>query len=376
MAIAITPASQYSPFSQNDDLHFMALAQRLALKGLGRTGENPSVGAVIIDPLTQHILGAAYTAEGGRPHGEPQAIMQAGEKAKGAILYVTLEPCAHFGKTPPCADAIIKAGIERVVIGMLDPDPRTCGQGRDRLIAAGVKVDILPQKAASALQLSLLSHSHKILRNRPFITVKMAMSADGFIAAKQGKRVAISSPQTNAFTHLLRASHNGILVSGTTWNNDKPSLNVRLKGMEKYSPQPFILSQQAMDISTKSSNDAALSTIHLTATKGDKASLEAALNEIASTHNITRLLIETGAQLFAQMIAFSLADRVILYRSQTKEITQGVKAFTPDSDSNFMTLPHYINTNAFQRGEDDIRIFWHQRYQNLIENATLPYEEF
>src|ERR1700759_4574618 len=170
------------------DQRFMQLALALGRRGLGRTWPNPAVGAVIVKDGV--IVGRGWTQPGGRPHGEPEALRRAGEAARGATLYVTLEPCSHFGKSPPCADAVIAAGIKRVVAAIEDPNPEVAGQGHARLRAAGITVDV--GLCAAEATFDHAGHFRRIRDKRPHVILKLAVSPDGKIAAAGGKTVAIT----------------------------------------------------------------------------------------------------------------------------------------------------------------------------------------
>jgi diaminohydroxyphosphoribosylaminopyrimidine deaminase/5-amino-6-(5-phosphoribosylamino)uracil reductase len=221
------------------DLNFMRLALALGRRNLGITQPNPSVGAVVVDPESGTILAAAATAPGGRPHAEPLALAQAGEAARGATLYVTLEPCSHHGRTPPCTDAILAAGIGRVVSAMDDPDPRVAGRGHALLRAAGVAVEtgLCREEAARDHR----GHSFRVTRGRPMLHLKLARTRDGFAAGAGTERLRITGPVTDGAVHLWRARADAILVGIGTARADDPSLTVRLPGLAALSPQRIVL---------------------------------------------------------------------------------------------------------------------------------------
>ncbi|MEM8633126.1 MAG: bifunctional diaminohydroxyphosphoribosylaminopyrimidine deaminase/5-amino-6-(5-phosphoribosylamino)uracil reductase RibD [Pseudomonadota bacterium] len=206
----------------------MALALSLGRRGLGRVWPNPAVGCVIVG-ASGRILGRGVTAPGGRPHAEVQALAQAGEAARGSTAYVGLEPCAHHGKTPPCAEALVTAGVARVVSAMEDPDPRVDGGGHAILRKAGIEVvtGVLEAEAR---------HDHigfltRITAGRPMVTLKLATSLDGRIATASGESQWITGPAARRCVHGLRAAHDGVLVGGGTARADNPSLTVRGLGM-------------------------------------------------------------------------------------------------------------------------------------------------
>ena len=229
--------AQKSRASKAADQRFMQLALTLGRRGQGRTWPNPAVGAVVVKDGV--IVGRGWTQPGGRPHAEPEALQRAGEAARGATLYVTLEPCSHFGKSPPCADAIIAAGIARVVSAIEDPNPEVAGKGHARLRAAGIAVDVGLCAAEAAHDHA--GHFRRIRDKRPHVILKLAVSSDDKIGAAGGKPVAITGEAARARVHLLRAQCDAILVGIGTVLADDPLLTCRLPGMEARSPVRVVL---------------------------------------------------------------------------------------------------------------------------------------
>lgn len=234
------------------DKRFLNAALRLARKHQGLTGTNPSVGCVVVAQTENgaRIVGSGVTAEGGRPHAEPPALAEAGEFAKGATAYVTLEPCAHHGKTPPCAQNLIDSGVARVVTAITDPDNRVNGQGHQMLIDAGVEVTQMDggEAALRVMQGYLKARTS----SRPFITLKMAMNEDGLIGSSQEDNLRISSHVSSRQTHLHRARHDAILVGSGTALLDDPSLDCRLPGLGSRSPIRILLDEKSkLDENTK-----------------------------------------------------------------------------------------------------------------------------
>ncbi|SPF76029.1 Riboflavin biosynthesis protein RibD [Aliiroseovarius pelagivivens] len=220
------------------DLRYMRLALSLARRGLGRVWPNPAVGCVIV--RDDRIVGRGWTQPGGRPHAEPVALAQAGAAAKGATAYVTLEPCAHHGKTPPCAEALIAAGVSRVVCALGDPDPRVDGGGFEKLRAAGIEVETgLCETDARADQAGFLS---RVTRGRPMLTLKLASSFDGRIATASGESQWITGPEARRHVHAMRASHDAVMVGAGTARDDDPSLTVRGLGVD-HQPVRVVLSR-------------------------------------------------------------------------------------------------------------------------------------
>ena len=210
------------------DARFMTLALSMGRRGMGRTWPNPSVGCVVVKD--NQIVGAGTTADGGRPHAEVVALSQAGAKAHGATAYVTLEPCVHTGKSPPCTEALIKSGVARVVAAFGDPDPRVNGKGFRALKAAGVEVvtGVMAGQAAC-------DHGGYFLKNsqyRPFLTLKIATSFDGRTATASGQSKWITDAPARRLVHMMRSRHDAVMVGGGTARLDDPSLTVRNLGIE------------------------------------------------------------------------------------------------------------------------------------------------
>ncbi|MCA2410961.1 bifunctional diaminohydroxyphosphoribosylaminopyrimidine deaminase/5-amino-6-(5-phosphoribosylamino)uracil reductase RibD [Rhizobium leguminosarum bv. viciae 248] len=219
------------------DERFMAAAIRLSRWHLGRTATNPSVGCLIVRDGV--IVGRAVTALGGRPHAETQALAEAGALARGATAYVTLEPCSHHGKTPPCSEALIAYGVARVVISVADPDPRVSGRGIAMLREAGIEVDTGVLEAEG--RHSLAAYLTRQTKNRPYVTLKLAVSADGMIGRAGEVQVAITGPEARAQVQALRAETDAILVGIGTAIADDPLLTVRTPSLESQSPIRIVL---------------------------------------------------------------------------------------------------------------------------------------
>ena len=316
----------------------MALAIALGKRGLGQCWPNPSVGAVIVEPMSGRVISCGWTSPGGRPHAEANALAHAGEAARGAVLYATLEPCAHWGRTPPCSDAVIAAGIARVVYGVVDPDPRVAGTGLDRLLAHGVSVSAGPL-AAEARWLSL-GHELRITAKRPFVQLKLALDAQGMVPAGNGAPVWATGDLARARGHMLRAEADAILIGRGTLLADDPDLTCRLPGLEHRSPVRVVLSRDA-DISTKARmlrnlDRAPVWVMHAESASTDNLARLAALgveciaveaasdrgsldiNAVARTlaeRGITRLLVEGGPTVAAGFLRAGLVDEAVLFQS-------------------------------------------------------------
>jgi diaminohydroxyphosphoribosylaminopyrimidine deaminase/5-amino-6-(5-phosphoribosylamino)uracil reductase len=339
--------AQKSKESKAADQRFMQLALTLGRRGLGRTWPNPAVGAVVVKDGV--IVGRGWTQAGGRPHAEPEALKHAGEAARGATLYVTLEPCSHFGKSPPCADAIVAAGIARVVSAIGDPNPEVAGQGYARLRAAGITVDIGVGAVEAARDHA--GHFRRVRDKRPHVILKLAVSSDDKIGTAGRKPVAITGEAARARVHLLRAQCDAILVGIGTVQADDPLLTCRLPGMEARSPVRVVLDRSLRISGTSrlvhsaretplwvltSNVSEAPAAMKLgaagaqvirvgTTTTPPGLDLEAVLHALAG-RGITRLLVEGGARVASSFVAANLVDEVWLLRGPDPVGAEGVAA--------------------------------------------------
>lgn len=327
----------FSPFDQ----HMMDIALTLARRGLGTTAPNPSVGAVIADESTGELIARGVTQPGGRPHAETEALRRAGARARDATLYVTLEPCAHHGKTPPCADAVVAGGIRRVVIGVGDPDPRTKGHGIQRLRDAGIAVET--GLRGEEARWATLGHILRITERRPFVQLKMALSAAGAVPrGADGKALFVTGPEARAQGHYLRAACDAILVGGQTVRDDDPDLTCRLPGLAERSPVRVVLSR-SLGLSAGAKLVRTARSVPLWIVAGEDADparageLEAAGARIfrlpvsghgiaprdvlglLSDEGITRLLVEGGAAIWKAFSQEKLADEVVLFQAGSGE---------------------------------------------------------
>ena len=307
----------------------MALALSLGRRGQGQTWPNPAVGCVIVKE--GRIVGRGWTAPGGRPHAEPQALARAGDAARGATAYVSLEPCAHHGRTPPCADALIAAGIARVVAPVQDSDPRVEGRGFARLRAAGVEVTkgVMAAEAARDLAGFFL----RIAEGRPRVTLKLATSFDGRIATATGDSQWITGPLARRYVHALRARHDAVMVGAGTARADDPSLTVRGLGITRQ-PVRIVVSRRLdlplTGILARTAHDTPVWLCHgpnadprlIEAWEGLGARLipcavqagqidPAALLQALGQAGLTSVFCEGGGALAASMIAAGLVDELI-----------------------------------------------------------------
>lgn len=318
------------------DRRFMAAAIRLSQKNSGRTSTNPSVATLIVrdDGSGPMIVGSGVTAIGGRPHAETEALAEAGELARGATAYVTLEPCAHHGRTPPCANALAAAGIKRVVGAASDPDPRVSGKGYEILRAAGVKVveRVLVEEAADRMAGYLI----RSLKKCPEVTLKLAVSRDGMIGRKDEGQVAITGPVARRQVHMMRAACDAILVGVGTAQADDPELTVRLPGLEGRSPMRIVLDRQARlpplsklaftaretpvliaaSADVGAARKTALETLGVrflaTETYDGRVALPELLEDLAA-QGMSSLMVEGGANTAKAFLDEDLVDRIVLF---------------------------------------------------------------
>jgi diaminohydroxyphosphoribosylaminopyrimidine deaminase/5-amino-6-(5-phosphoribosylamino)uracil reductase len=280
----------------------MDVALRLGRRALGTTAENPNVGCVIVKD--GRLVGAGWTQAGGRPHAETEALAMAGDKARGATAYVTLEPCAHHGKTGPCAEALVTAGIARVITAIEDPDPRVSGGGLAILERAGVACE--SGLGADEACRDMAGFLTRIQKKRPQVILKMAFSADGKIAAGAGQRTTISGAEAKAYVHLLRAQSNAILVGMGTVRADDPELTCRLPGLNNRSPQPFVMSRHG--------NLPPASHLAKRGAEVLRGTVPQVLEDLA-LRGINRLMVEGGARVAASFLEAGLVDEFHLIRS-------------------------------------------------------------
>ena len=320
--------------ANSDDVRFMEATIRYARRHKGLTGTNPSVGTIIVRDGV--IVGRGVTALGGRPHAEPQALADAGEAARGATAYVTLEPCAHHGRTPPCAEALVRAGVARVVVAATDPDERVSGKGFAILREAGIEVvpGILAEQATD----DLAGYLNRSAKKRPEVILKLALSSDGMIGRRGEGQVAITGPIARAQSHILRAQSDVILIGIETALADDPVLNCRLPGLEQRSPVRIVLdSGLRLPLSSKLVQTAAAQPLWIAC--GEEApperryELQAAGCRILATEahdcrialpelmddlaaqGISSVLVEGGAGVAKSFLDEGLVDRLAIFRA-------------------------------------------------------------
>ncbi|QFG38660.1 diaminohydroxyphosphoribosylaminopyrimidine deaminase /5-amino-6-(5-phosphoribosylamino)uracil reductase [Paracoccus pantotrophus] len=276
--------------------HALALARR----GLGNVWPNPAVGCVLVRGGV--VVGRGWTQPGGRPHAEAMALAQAGEAAQGATAYVTLEPCAHHGKTPPCAEALLRSGVARVVTALTDPDPRVAGRGHAILRAAGIEVsEGVCEAEARAVQQGFLS---RIQRGRPMLTLKLAASFDGRIATAAGESQWITGAEARRHVHALRLAHDAVMVGGETARADRPGLNVRGFGPVRQPVRIVLSSRPLPDLPAEGLRHGPLWQL-----AGRPEDVMAELG----ARGLTRVLCEGGGVLAAALLRAGLVDQLIGY---------------------------------------------------------------
>lgn len=334
----------------------MRAALGLAGRGLGRVAPNPAVGCILVSPDLGsspfgRIVGAGWTQPGGRPHAETEALAQAGDLARGAHAFVTLEPCNHQGETGPCTEALIQAGVTSVTAAVEDPDPRVSGSGLERLKAAGIAVRSgLMADAASLLNGGFFN---VVRHRRPWVTMKTATTMDGAIASRNGKSQWITGPEARARGHLLRAKNDAILTGIGTVREDNPELTCRLPGMSDRSPVRVVVDPRleidiaaklldtldvaplwllAVDAADKEKSarlsDLGASMINLPPVTGGRISPEMILTALAE-RGITRVLLEAGSALTASFIDSGLVDEICWFRAASIMGGDGLPAIAP-----------------------------------------------
>lgn len=335
----------------------MSHALALAARGLGRTWPNPAVGCVIV--AGGRVVGRGWTQPGGRPHAERMALDQAGPAAAGATAYVTLEPCAHHGRTPPCAEALAAAGLARVVTALTDPDPRVSGRGHAILRAGGVLVtERVLEAQARQLQAGFLK---RITEGLPFVTLKLATTLDGRIATATGESRWITGPAARRRVHLMRMTHDAVLTSSATALADDPDLTARDMGAShqplrllvdtllKTPPDSrlgrsagenpvWVLHGPAAPSSARTAWAATGARLIEIPTEGPHLNLKAAFHALA-TEGLTRILIEAGGQFAAALIRARLVDELALFQAGCLIGADGLPVLGPLALSNLAEAP-------------------------------------
>jgi len=354
-----------------NDLHHMHAALALARRGLGNTWPNPSVGCVLV--REGRVIGRGWTQPGGRPHAETEALARAGKAARGATAYVTLEPCSHWGRTPPCCDALLAAGVARVVVAAGDPDPRVDGRGLRRLRDAGVAVEQgLLEAEARAL---IAGFVRRITSGLPLVTLKLATTLDGRIATATGESRWITGDAARRAAHALRAKHDAVLVGSGTVLADDPDLTCRIPGMARIpiarvvadtrlrTPLGAHLVRTARGvptwIATRTGQPPAALAPYLAAgvellpvrTKEGGLDLAALLGALAQ-RGITRVLAEGGAGLAAGLLRPDLVDRIAWFHAPGIMGGDGLPAVRPLPLTSLSAMPRFRRVASRAVGAD------------------------
>ncbi len=336
-----------SPVHSNDfDMRMMRIALGLARRGLGRTAFNPSVGAVVADEATGRMIAGGWTQPGGRPHAEKEALKRAGAQARGKTMYVSLEPCAHTGRLPTCADAVLSAGLKRLVCAIADPNEIIAGRGFEQLVEAGVEVDV--GLLAGEARWVTAGHILKTLHGRPFVQLKLAVSSDGRIApGVGGAPVWVTGPQARSYGHWLRAQTDAVVVGVGTIIADDPDLTCRLPGMADRSPLRVVLDTHlrtplgarvrrgapcriftAVEPGRANTARIADATIESVPTSGGHVDPLAVLMRLAADP-IRRVLIEGAPSVARSFLGADLVDEVVLFQSPTSLASNGEEPLGP-----------------------------------------------
>jgi diaminohydroxyphosphoribosylaminopyrimidine deaminase/5-amino-6-(5-phosphoribosylamino)uracil reductase len=360
------------------DQRFMAAALALARRGLGVVWPNPAVGCVIVDGAGD-VVGRGWTQPGGRPHAETEALARAGARARGATAYVSLEPCAHTGHTAPCAEALIKAGIGRVVVACEDPDSRVAGKGIEMLKQAGIDVRVgVMRHDAERLNAGFIG---RVSRGRPAVLLKVASTLDGRIATHRGESKWITGELARSWGHALRASHDALITGGATIRADDPDLTCRLPGLESRSPvrvvmdsrlslpltarivatarrQPtWLLTCEGVDEDRRAAfADCGLEVIEVPPDDGGRPDVAASLRELAA-RGITRVMVEGGANLNATFFRSRLVDRVAWFRAPDVIGGEGLTAVQPFGVDYLRDMASFTRIRTIVSGRDALEIY-------------------
>jgi diaminohydroxyphosphoribosylaminopyrimidine deaminase / 5-amino-6-(5-phosphoribosylamino)uracil reductase len=363
--------------SKQADTRFMQLALTLGRRGLGQTWPNPAVGAVVVKDGI--VLGRGWTQPGGRPQAEPEALRRAGAAAHGATLFVTLEPCSHYGKSPPCADAVISAGIARVVSAVEDPNPEVSGQGHAKLRAAGITVDVGLLEAEAARNHA--GHFRRVRDQRPHVILKLAVSADDKIGAADRTPVQITGEAAGSRVHMLRSQCDAILVGIGTVLADDPLLTCRLPGMAARSPVRLVLdgnlrlpgnsrlvhsaretplwvitTETAEAPAAMKLGAAGAKVIRIPGVTAAGLDLAMVLHTLAE-RGITRLLVEGGSRLASSFMASSFVDEIWLLRGPDPIGANGVAALEAMPLEAITQSPNYRVRGSETLGNDTLTIY-------------------
>ncbi|MCI2393070.1 bifunctional diaminohydroxyphosphoribosylaminopyrimidine deaminase/5-amino-6-(5-phosphoribosylamino)uracil reductase RibD [Aliiroseovarius sediminis] len=360
------------------DTRYMRLALSLGRRGLGRCAPNPAVGCVIVQGA--RIVGRGWTQPGGRPHAETVALAQAGAAARGATAYVTLEPCAHHGQTPPCATSLIDAGVARVVVALGDPDPRVDGGGLTMLRQAGVEVETgLCADEARVDQAGFLT---RVTQGRPMVTLKLASSFDGRIATASGDSQWITGAEARRHVHAMRATHDAVMIGAGTARADDPSLTVRGLGVE-HQPIRVVLSRH-LDLPLDSQLARTAREVPVWVCHGRRAAPEVVsawagigveMIEVGETQGaldasavlralgdrgLTRVYCEGGGSLAASLLSAGVVDELVGYTAGVALGAEGRPSLAAMGLDRLSSAPRFDLVEARAIGSDVLHR-WRQR---------------
>jgi diaminohydroxyphosphoribosylaminopyrimidine deaminase/5-amino-6-(5-phosphoribosylamino)uracil reductase len=365
---------------QSDDMRFMALALALGRRGLGRTWPNPAVGAVVVrdDGAGPVIVGRGWTQPGGRPHAETEALRRAGAAARDGMLYVTLEPCSHHGRTAPCADAVIAAGIARVVSALEDPNPQVAGAGHWRLAERGVVVEVGP--GAEEARHAHAGHIRRVRDGRPHVTLKLAVSADGKAGLVGRGPAPITGEAARERVHLLRAQNDAVLTGIGTALADDPLLTCRLPGMVNRSPLRVLLDRKLrLPLDSRLVSTAGETPLWIITSENAPSQREQALRakgaevfrlgdssgklelsavlKLLSERGITRLMVEAGPIISAAFLEADLIDEAMILRSPKTLGSDAIDALEGLPLETLTQSPRLTLTAIEQAGADMLECF-------------------
>jgi diaminohydroxyphosphoribosylaminopyrimidine deaminase/5-amino-6-(5-phosphoribosylamino)uracil reductase len=360
------------------DIRFMSAALALARRGLGVVWPNPAVGCVIVDGGGD-IVGRGWTQPGGRPHAETEALKRAGDRARGATAYVSLEPCSHTGQTGPCAEALIQAGVARVVVACEDPDARVAGRGIETLQRAGIDVRVgVLRHDAERLNAGFVS---RVVKGRPLVLLKVASTLDGRIATHSGESKWITGELARSWGHALRATHDALITGGATVRTDDPDLTCRLPGMANRSPVRVVMdSRLSLPLTSRivatarrqptwlvtcegasperrnAFTDCGLEVIEVAADDGGRPDVAATLKELGA-RGITRVMAEGGANLNATFFRSGLVDRVAWFRAPDVIGGDGLPAVQSFGVDRLRDMASFTRIRTIFAGRDALEFF-------------------
>jgi diaminohydroxyphosphoribosylaminopyrimidine deaminase/5-amino-6-(5-phosphoribosylamino)uracil reductase len=369
--------SESAAADPHEDLRWMEAALNLGARSLGLAAPNPAVGAILVKDGA--VVGRGTTAPGGRPHAERIALAEAGEAARGATLYVSLEPCSHFGISPPCVDAVIAAGVARVVSAMEDPNPLVAGEGHTRLKAAGIAVFV--GVGADQAGHDHLGHILRVTAGRPCVTLKLAETADGFASAgANDARLRITGPIADLRVQMMRSTHEAIMVGAGTALGDDPALTVRLPGLDRKPlrvvldthlrlpersrlaatageiPTLVIAGETAPEEAARRLQDQGVMVERVPLDAAGHVDLDRSLRALAA-RGITRAFSEGGPQVAARLIALGLADEVALITADKPLGRPGVAALDTQARAALIDGSRYQLDETLDYGPDTMRVW-------------------